>query len=365
MTIFDHGPIHQVLVTAVPGDAVTNAALAIQAALREHVASEIFASHVHGALGAQVRGLGEFPAGSAVRPDGHTIVHVSMGDDRFTAFLDQALIGNLVLSYHNVTPSRYFEGWDPCTARLLDEGRRLIGRLRHRTALALADSAYNAQDLIAGGYRNVAVAGLILSAERLLDVVPDPATTQRASDIPGPVLLALGQLYPHKRADFLLHSLVAMRRDVPGAHLVLAGATRLERYRSGIDCLISDLDLAEHVTVTGEMTTEALVAWYRRADMLVSASDHEGFCVPLVEAMWFDVPIVARANAAVPETVGDAALLVPSGAGPASFAIACASLASDPSARAALRAAGAARRQAFSERSTKQIFLDALGGGLR
>jgi glycosyltransferase involved in cell wall biosynthesis len=114
------------------------------------------------------------------------------------------------------------------------------------------------------------------------------------------------------------------------------------------------------VTVTGHISEEELVAWYRRADLFVVASEHEGFCVPLIEAMQFDIPIVARANGAVPETLGDAGVLVPGDTGPSTLAAVIAAVLDDDLARDALRARGRARRSAFTAEACRRRFLETL-----
>jgi glycosyltransferase involved in cell wall biosynthesis len=123
---------------------------------------------------------------------------------------------------------------------------------------------------------------------------------------------------------------------------------------------VDRLGLASKVTVTGHISEEELVAWYRRADLFVVASEHEGFCVPLIEAMQFDIPIVARANGAVPETLGDAGVLVPGDTGPSTLAAVIAAVLDDDLARDALRARGRARRSAFTAEACRRRFLETL-----
>lgn len=356
MSWLDDRSVHQILVTASPGDAVTNAACQIRSLLRRHGTSEIFAFNIHGDLLGDVLPTSEYSDFAPSDPDPVTLVHVSMGDDRLLPFLD-GVPGRFILSYHNVTPSHFFAPWDPAMARLLEQGRRSLELLRDRTVLALADSSFNAADLHRVGYRSVRVGGLILGLERLLDVAPTPLP----GPIDGPVVLSVGQLYPHKRADLMVaafHQLVTRHR--PDAHLVLAGSNRLPPFSAALGRFVDRLGLGPRVTITGHLDDAELVAWFRRADVFVLASEHEGFCIPLVEAMLFDVPIVARANAAIPETVGDAAVLVPGDAGPGAFAAVVAEVLDDEPARRALIARGRQRRAAFSSEACCLRFLAAV-----
>lgn len=242
-------------------------------------------------------------------------------------------------------------------ARLLEAGRRYLEVLRDRTVLALADSSFNAEDLYNVGYSRVRVGGLILSVERLLDVEPAPLPFR----IEGPVVLSVGQLYPHKRPDLVVasfHELVTRHR--PEAHLVLAGSSRLPEYAEALSHYVERLGLGPRVTITGHISEEELVAWYRRADVFVVASEHEGFCVPLVEAMEFGVPIVARANGAIPETLGDAGVIVPGDSGPRVLAGVVAAVIEDETAKEGLRVRARARAKAFTAEACRRQFLDAL-----
>jgi len=348
--------IHQVMVTAAPGDAVTNSVMEIRSLLRTYGSSEVFACNVHNELEGDVFSIADYDRHAPAEEQPLTLIHLSMGDDRLLPFVSR-LPGALIVSYHNMTPSGYFAPWDLPTARLLDLGRSSLGQLRDRTVLALADSSFNAADLHDAGYSRVHVAGLILGAERLLTLEP----TKLKAPVDGPLILSVGQLYPHKRPDLLLaafHELVAHHR--PDASLVLAGSSRLPAYAQAVSRYVDRLGLTSKVTVTGHISEEELVAWYRRADLFVVASAHEGFCVPLIEAMQFDIPIVARANGAIPETLGGAGVLVPGDTGPSTLAAVMAEVLDDDLAQEALRALGRVRRIAFSAEACRRRFLEAL-----
>jgi len=356
MSWLDGRSIHQVVVTAAPGDAITNSVMEIRSLLRTYGKSEVFACNVHNELQGDVLSISDYDRHAPAEQQPLTLIHLSMGDDQLLPFVSR-LAGALIVSYHNITPSSYFARWDPPTARLLELGRRSLKPLRDRAVLALADSSFNAADLHDAGYPLVRVGGLILGVERLLELEP----TRLRAPADRPIILSVGQLYPHKRPDLILaafHELVARYR--PDAYLVLAGSSRLPAYAQAISHYVDRLGLASRVTVTGHIPDEELVAWYRRADLFVVASAHEGFCVPLIEAMQFDIPIVARANGAIPETLGDAGVLVPGDTGPSTLAAVMAAVLDDDLAREALRARGRARRSAFTAEACCRRFLEAL-----
>ena len=356
MSWLDGRSIHQVMVTAAPGDAITNSVMEIRSLLRTYGKSEVFACNIHNELLGDVLSISDYDRHSPAEEQPLTLVHLSMGDDHLLPFVSR-LAGALIVSYHNITPSSYFAPWDASTARLLELGRRSLELLRDRTVLALADSSFNAAELHDAGYSPVRVGGLILGVERLLELEP----ARMNAPVDGPTILSVGQLYPHKRPDLILaafHELVARHR--PDAHLVLAGSSRLPGYAQAISRYVNRLGLASKVTVTGHIPEEELVAWYRRANLFVVASAHEGFCVPLIEAMQFDIPIVARANGAIPETLGGAGVLVPGDTGPSTLAAVMAAVLDDDLARDALRARGRVRRSAFTAEACRHRFIEAL-----
>jgi len=350
----------QVLVSASPGDAVTNEALALRPALRRLGDSDIFARYYDASLAGDVLPLEEYerraPAGAPGAADDVLVVHGSIGEAAVASFL-AGRPERLVLRYHNISPAPPFRPYDAAFAALLDGGRTELAALRPRVALALGDSAYNAADLEDMGYQDVRVSPLVVDPAGLCGLEPDPATAQHlATEVEGPVLLYVGQLLPHKRPDLLVQAFhVLVTYLDPDARLILVGPSRLPAFGNAIQHLVHELSLPG-AWVAGPVTPEALAAFYRRADAFVTASEHEGFCVPVLEAMAFDVPVAARAAGALPETAGDAALLLPLDGGPALLAEAMHTVLHDQALRRELVGRGRGRVRHFSpERSTDTL----------
>ncbi len=338
--------IHQVLVAASPGDAITNLALGTRRLLRRVGPSEIYARHIAPELLHDVIPL----AGYRPRRSEHNLLifHASIGQSDVHDFLTSRA-EPLVLVYHNITPGTYFEKYDPVFAELLALGRLEVAGLLPRVVCALADSNYNARELEEMGYRDVRVVPPVVNLRRLSNVEPRESTMRHLATFEGPILLSVGQLMPHKRPDFLVQMMhvaeTYLRMD---GYLLLVGHQRLERYTRAIREQVQELNLAG-VHVVGAVDEPDLAAMFRSADAVVTASEHEGFCLPLLEAMTFEKPIVARACAAIPETVGDAAFLLPPDQGPVLFAEAVTELLSnEPVQRALIE--GGRRRLADLER---------------
>jgi glycosyltransferase involved in cell wall biosynthesis len=348
--------IHQVLVAASHGDAITNHALGTRRLLREVGPSEIYAHNIAPELAGDILPLW------AYRP-AHTrnllLFHASMGQPEVHEFLD-ARPEPIVLMYHNVTPARYYEDYDPAFADLLLLGRREVERLRPRVVGAIAASAFNARELEAMGYRDVRVVPPTADLRRLVNLEPRAETTQMLASLGGPIMLCVGQLMPHKRPDFLVQMMhVAETFLGMQGLLLLVGHQRLERYARAVRQQILELNL-QNVRVLGAVDDRDLATMFRFAHLVVTASEHEGFCLPLVEAMTFGKPIVARACAAIPETVGDAALLVPPAQGAEFYAEAVIEAFGNGALRSALTAGSARRIAELEERPPEVAMLDAL-----
>lgn len=354
--------IHQLVVAASAGDAVTNAAFGFQEVLQRIGPSSVFARYIDPRLDGRVLPLGAY--GAHADPENLLIYHVSIGEPEVAQFL----LGRherLVVVYHNITPPEYFAALDPAFAGLLAAGRSELTLLRDRVEMALAVSAYNARELEGLGYRNVRVSPLPMHVDSLHEVEPDPSTMAALEALDGPIVLFVGQLLPHKRPDLVLeayHVLVSYRRS--DAHLVLLGKGRLERYERALHTLRKELNL-DRVHIPGWVSPEQLVAHYRHADVFVTMSEHEGVCVPLLEAMSFDVPVLARDFGAISETMGDAGLLLPADDDPMLVAEALAEVFANQALRGELVRRGRERLSHFSAARAHVTFLahllDALG----
>lgn len=305
--------IDQLVVSAVPGDAITTVALELQPLLAERGPSGLYARYIHPDMEDRFEFPEARPAPVSAAPEGDVIVyHASIGEPTLREFLQDGP-ARLVVNYHNISPAEAFRPYDPQFAGRLEAGRAEVAALAERAVLALANSAYSAAELTAMGYAQVRVAPLIPDWDRLLAAAA-PADVQHRVDTfsEGPVVLFVGQLLPHKRPDLLVQAVHVLTTYLRGdARLVMVGAARLSRYEQALRTAIAELNLERSVELTGAVSDGELAAWYRRADVFVTATEHEGLGVPLVEAMAFGVPVVARELAAVPETVGSAGLLLP------------------------------------------------------
>lgn len=288
--------VHQLLASAVPGDAVTDQAFAWRTTLRSWgYTSEIVAEHVHPALVGQVHSLWHvrFPDDVAV------VLHYAVWSNALERFLETG--GARVLCYHNVTPGHLLREHNPALADLCDEARASLPRLRGQCAAVVADSTFNADELAEVGIENAVRVPLLLN-------LPSPPPERERG---GPVVLSVGRLAPNKRLEDALKAFALYQRDyAPSASLVHVGPCQeFNGYRRQLEHVAEQLGV-RNVRFTGRVPREERDRWYRRASAYICASVHEGFCAPLVEAIANGVPVVARAAGAVPETLGSAGLVL-------------------------------------------------------
>ncbi len=289
--------LHQAVVAAVPGDAITTHALTLRSWLRDlGFVSNLYAWHIHEEMVGDVRPLALYRPG---RQESCLIYHHSIGSPAVEHVCHLPL--KLLLIYHNITPSGFFASADPVWTALLEQGRAQIATLRPHTFLGLAVSAYNAAELQAAGYSTTGVLPLILDASRY----QLPQNTALAQELvgDGPLLLFVGRFAPNKRQEDLVKLLYCLRRIRPGARLALVGDHWLPDYTAFLMDMIRRLDLLAAVLCPGRVTQQDLVTYYHCADLFVSMSEHEGFCMPLIESMIMELPILAYAATAVPGTL--------------------------------------------------------------
>ncbi len=291
--------VHQFLHGLLPGDAISNHALILQRYLRAWgYASEIYAAYRDPALAGAARDYRRYRAHSA----DWLIYHYSTGSP-LTAYL-QPLAKRLILHYHNITPPELFRSHSPQFRAELERGRAELARL-HMVLLAVADSDYNRQDLVDNGYLQPVTAPVLIDFARL--------------DLPAPPLwqdgavnwLFVGRIVPNKcQADLIALFAHYQRWVEPQARLILVGsAEHASSYQLALEVEAESLGVKSRVEFMGKVSEVELAACYHTAQVFVSASEHEGLGVPLLEALYCGVPVVAYASTAVPATLGQAGIL--------------------------------------------------------
>lgn len=301
--------IHQIAPSLVRGDAIGNQAMEIWRLLRSWgYVSSIYVEHWHPACASACKDVSRF-RGSA---SDIVIYHYGVGS-HMTNFVRQ-LPDQVVLFYHNITPAHYLHGVNADFERRLEQGREELAGFRHR-ALAIAASEYNRQELLAMGFRQVAVVPYILDFEGLAASAQSEAgrAARNRYDDGAINILFVGRIVPNKCQEDLVKAFNYYHKVVNShSRLLLVGSsTSTEAYAMHLQLLVEALGLAEGVCFCGHVNRdEGLGGYYEAASVFVSMSEHEGFCVPLLEAAYFGVPIIAYSAAGVPYTLADSGILV-------------------------------------------------------
>lgn len=220
------------------------------------------------------------------------------------------LSGGRVLQYHNVTPASFFTPYDTGLSRLAVLGRQELARLVGRVELALGDSEYNRRELEQLGFTTTAVMPIAVNTARLTDAPPVPALAEILDD--GLVnFLFVGRIAPNKRIEDHIRLAEHYKRYVDASYrFVFVGRyDGVPRYYAMVRALLAEYEMPpERFVFAGPVPDAELAAYYRSASVYISLSEHEGFCAPLVEAMAMEVPVLAYASTAVPDTLGGAGL---------------------------------------------------------
>jgi glycosyltransferase involved in cell wall biosynthesis len=295
--------VNQWVPSAHRGDAIGDSARAVRDLLRaQGHRSDIFALDIDDDMRGEARPFG----GPAAAAGDVTVLHFAIPSPMTEAFA--RLPRGRVLQYHNITPARFYAPYDPGIFRLAALGRRELASLAGRTDLALGDSEYNRQELESLGFRETAVFPIAADLARIAGAPRTPALEKWLND--GLTnFLFVGRMVPNKKIEDIVRLAEHYKRYVD-AHYRFIFVGRYDgvpRYMNMVRALIAELGwLPDRFLFTGPVPDRELAAYYRYSSVYISMSEHEGFCVPLLEAMAADLPVLAYACTAIPDTLGGA-----------------------------------------------------------
>jgi glycosyltransferase involved in cell wall biosynthesis len=299
------GRVHQVLATLGYGDAIGHEVLGIQRVLRDAgYDSEIFVETADRRLEHLTTDYREMVG--AIAPEDVLIHHFSIGSRASrTAY---ALPGRMALVYHNITPPEYFIGVHKDLVKLCFRGRRELTAYIARCALALGDSEYNRAELASAGFSPTGVLPVVPDLSHL-NQLPNDLIAKEFDDSWTNILF-VGRIIPNKRIENVIRYFHAYQRQFnPRSRLLLVGSFGgFEKYLATLHQLCSRLGVT-NVHFTGHVSDSELAAYYDVADLFLCASAHEGFCVPIVESFYKQIPVLAYAATAVPATMDGAGVL--------------------------------------------------------
>jgi glycosyltransferase involved in cell wall biosynthesis len=298
--------VHQFATSLTYGDAISNEMMEIRALLRaQGYESEIFTRFFDPRMASERRDYREYE--SHCSRENVVIFHFSIGSPVSKLFF--RIPDKKIMIYHNITPYEFFLDSHRVLTRECYKGRLEINLFVDKVDLALGDSEYNRRELERAGYARTGVLPLPLDLSAF-DAEGDP-TVRALFPHDRFTLLFVGRVIPNKKFEDVIKTFYVFKRFFHSdARLILAGDFRgQERYYAGLLDLVRRLNL-EGVFFTGHIPFPELLAYFETADVYLSMSEHEGFGVPLLEAFYKRLPVVAYAAGAVEETLNGGGVLL-------------------------------------------------------
>lgn len=297
----------QLLPTLSFGDAIGNDTIALKGVISEMgYDTDIYAENIDKRL----------PEGIAqkadklrdLKKDDVLIYHKSTGTD-LTFKIDNYKCRRIMV-YHNVTPPEFFRPYNTAATQLTELGYKGVEYLRDKIDYVLAVSAYNRSELVKMGYTCPMDIRPILIKFDDYRQTPDEATIKKYSD-GKKNLVFVGRIAPNKKQENVIRAFYCYKKLNPESRLILVGSsTGMENYYERLKKYANALGIGDDVIFPGHIKFSEILAYYRLADAFVCMSEHEGFCVPLVEAMFFDVPVIAYDTSAISDTLGGSGVLL-------------------------------------------------------
>jgi glycosyltransferase involved in cell wall biosynthesis len=298
--------VHQFATSLSYGDAISNEMMEIRKVLKEKgYCSEIFVKFFDPQMAKHIKDYREYEKYSSSK--NVVIFHFSIGSPVSKVFF--RIPDKKIMIYHNITPYEYFLDYHRILTRECYKGRLEINLFVDKVDLALGDSEFNRIELERIGYRNTSVLPLLLDFAKF-DRPGDPVVKKIFSENKF-TFLFVGRVIPNKKFEDVIKTFYFYNKYFnSNSRLILAGDYRgMEQYLAGLQDLVQNLEL-EDVHFTGHLSFPELVAYFNTADVYLSMSAHEGFGVPLLEAFYKRIPVVAFAAGAVEETMNSGGILL-------------------------------------------------------
>lgn len=298
--------VHQLVHTLSYGDAISTEVLALQRVLQDlGYSSEVYRIHEHPKL----KGCSRSYTTLSKQEEGDLVLHYSLGSPLNRVYAEWSG-GTKRLVYHNITPARWYRSINQRVADDIEVGLAELPDLCRMSDAIWADSPFNAGELGALGFDSEVVELLVDPAR--WETPRNEALYASVKSSPGTQVLHVGRLAPNKCVEDVIKAFYFLvKYSDPQARLRLVGIdTDTELYSFSLRELANYLGIGYAVEFVGALADDEVRSMYEASDVYLCMSEHEGFCLPLIEAMHFDLPVVAYAAGAVPETLRDGGVLV-------------------------------------------------------
>lgn len=301
--------IVQVVPTLAYGDAVGNDVMAIGVLLRNlGYEMQIYTQNIDPRLPEGAATL--FSGKPSFLPEDIVIYHAAIGTE--LNYILPTVGGRKIMRYHNITPPAFFHEYSPLSEKLCAEGYKGVEYLADKVDYCIADSEYNKQSLKEMGYTCPIEVCPILIPFSDYEKKPSREVVERYSNDGYTNLVFVGRVAPNKKHENVIRAFYCYHKYFnPKSRLFLVGSYgESDRYYQRLWRYVQLLGLTESVIFPGHIKFNEILAYYKIADVFLCMSEHEGFCVPLVEAMYFGVPIIAYDTTAIPYTLGGSGVLL-------------------------------------------------------
>lgn len=298
--------VHQLVHTLSYGDAISTEVLALQRVFRGlGFESEIFSINAHPKLKGQAKDFESFPKDFS----GEVILHYSLGSPLNTLYLSLTK-ATRTLIYHNLTPAKWFRGVNPRIVSDIDDGIRELPILCRESSRLLADSAFNASEIRALGF-GAEVLDLPLDKDKW-DRPRNDGIFNIVKNDPSLHVLHVGRIAPNKCIEDIIKPFYFLHKYInPQSKLWLVGIDiDTELYSFSLKRLADGLGIGYAVQFVGCLDDGEVRSMYEASSVYLCMSEHEGFCLPILEAMHFGLPVISFASTALTETVGSGGILL-------------------------------------------------------
>ncbi len=290
------------------GDAVGNDVMAIRRALEEAgITTAIYTYGIHKKLPLDVAFyMDDLPE---LNSDDIIIYHFANKDPLRKVI--EELECKKIIRYHNVTPPEFFEPYDEILFDATAGGLKQIKKMNDVFDFGMVDSKFNRQDLIQMGFEcPIDVVPILIPFDEYKQEPSQEVINKYKDDWTN--IIFVGRIAPNKKIEDVIASYHAYKKRNPKSRLLLVGNyDKKDLYYKEVAAMVKDEQI-EDVIFTGHISFADILAYYSVADVFLCMSEHEGFCVPLVEAMFFELPIIAYNSTAIPYTMGNAGILIDS-----------------------------------------------------
>jgi glycosyltransferase involved in cell wall biosynthesis len=296
--------INQFIPSITPGDAVSNDALAIRSILRKNgYKSIIYAKFIHPRMLPYARPYFLYRGSK----ENILIYHFAVGGLKFSDFILN-LPDFKILKYHNITPPEYFENYDAHSYFICQQGLNELSEFKDHFNLGVGDSPFNCLSLKRVGFNRTFVLPILIDFSKYARYNETLENMLKSSN--SKKIIFVGRIAPNKKQEDVIKAFNHYQKKFnPFAMLYLIGKKQIKPYLKELEELIQKLDLSNNIIFTGKISESELNTYYRNADVFVCMSEHEGFCVPLVESMFFNIPIIAYDSSAIKDTLVNAGIL--------------------------------------------------------